>query len=332
MSVALPIRSIVKSPRGRHRVGLSMLGTLTLTALVFASACTSSDHKSEGRTEPTQNTRQEDACRLLTAERVSKIFGRKLHVVSAKSTEQQCVFENADGPQGVVLMESRVGTPAEFEALVTADMSPVVPNDGQGVKGFDQILVWTETPNLSAGVARTGGAAVTVRILTELAEDNLPTVVGVLSELAGRLPKASFATTEDTGLGICTLVDPGDVASAVGADEISASAVADGCSFSDKKGMTLIVTRQGGATVEQLDVPPIVTSVDGKERVWTVDKVDGVGDAARWTEDPVSQVAGQLTVLFGDRLVRVQSSANEPGSELKERAVALAQLVGGAEG
>ncbi len=100
------------------------------------------------------------------------------------------------------------------------------------------------------------------------------------------------------------------------------------CAVSDAaSGVNLLIDLPAGeAGQEQLNLDGRTSEIDGETYEWVVEAVSGVGDGALWTLDPVSERSGELVALFGDQLVRVTSSANEPGEDLKLRAVAAAMV------
>lgn len=312
--------------------GPSMLVGLIFSVVLLASVpgCSASktrDDKSKAADDKSAIT-ADTACSILPVDEASEIFGAELTVDADSSAGSQCALVAGDGPQGVTVTTGTVSTDEEFLALVSSGADAVVPNGGDGIDGADASLVWEDSPNIAAGAARVGGAIATVRILSEAPHEDLEKAVALLSLIIPNLAEEPFSATGDGGELLCSSIPIERVRTALDLESLEATPLKDGCVFSDDGGVNLIVTTQGGATSDQLEMPPAVTNIDGVDHEWIVETVPDLGDGAVWTLNPVDERSGELITLFGEKLVRISSSASEPGPELKDRAVAVARIVG----
>ena len=303
-----------------------------LIAAVLAVSCSSGDEsaKDDDR-RPTTGA----ACALLDAAQIEAATGEKVELDAELSEGDQCVFTVGDGPAGVTVALLEAPTTAQFDALVTTDAQTQVPADGAGVEGADASLVWTEAIQLEVGLARKGGAAVKVTWVQSVPDPDAGPMIEMLTAAVGELPEEPFQDEVAAGQATCDALPVEELRSALELPELDASpiGVATACVLADGSGINLSVELpEGAAGPEQLDVDGRVSTVDGKDIEWVIEPVSELGTAAVWTLDPTSERSGELLVLFGDQLVRVSSSANEPGPEIKERAITTARLVGEAGG
>lgn len=304
--------------------------TLCAFVLIVVTACSSSGDKKSDRSTKAEITSKAEhgACSLLTIDDVSHLYGTDLSVDTETSSDIQCSLLDGEGPQGATVLIGSVTTRQEFLALVTSGATAFVPNDDNGVEGADESLVWSDSPNIAAGAARVGGAIVTVRVLTVTPHEDLQMPADLLELIVPKLPSKPFSDSGEGGEALCSTIPVDDIRRAVASDTLEPTPMSDGCAFTDGTGINIIVTSQMGATPEQLDVQPTVTNVDGKDFEWMIEEVPDLGHGARWMLNPIDERSGELTALFGEKLVRVTSSANEPGPELKDRAIAVAEVVG----
>jgi hypothetical protein len=311
------------------------LATAALIALLCVPACSGNDDTADGAEPDEPTTELGPACALLDADQVAEATGEEVELVAGLSSGPQCVLQVGEGPAGVTVALVETPSRAQFDALVTADAAPTVPNEGEGVVGADQSLIWSEGFQLKVGLARVGGSAVRISWVQSVPDQDEAPMVRMLGAAVGKLPDADFEDGVAPGQATCDRVPLDQVRAALELPNLEAAPVgaAAACGLSDGSGVNLIVELpEGEATPEQATSSGRVTTIDGEDYEWTPEAVSGLGSAAVWTEDPVSERSGELVAVFDGRLVRISSSANDPGPEIKERAIAAARVVGGATG
>ncbi len=310
--------------RPRHPLQIAVAVMVAL----LVGACSGDDEpKVEGRS-PEQGA----ACELLDAEQVSTLTGEQMDLVADLSADSQCAYQAGDGPVGVTVTLMDAATPAQFAALVTTDSQAGVPS--APVDGADEALVWRESPQILAGIARVGGSAVKITWVQPAPTDDDAGMVALLSAAVKGLPGSDFTEAAAAGQGTCDRVPIEALREALSLPELQASpaGVATACALADGSGVNLTVELpEGAASADQVTASGRVTTVEGKDYEWVPEPISGLGEAAIWTLDPVSERTGELVAVFGEQLVRVSSSANDPGDEIEERAITTARVVGGGD-
>lgn len=302
-----------------------IFGAVALCVLAFG--CSDGDEPSGARGEGGDEFKP---CAYLDEKEVVEVTGLALIEDREVTSSEVCSFVLDSGPTGVNVQVLRASTPAEFTALepVGAEVAPV------DVAGADQALTWaeSESESVQAGLVRVGGSAARLTIVWDKPPADSAAMTSLLASVAGRLPEADFEDVAAPGAVTCERVPLDTLREALKLPELQAAPAGSStaCAFSDAgSGVNLLVDLpEGAAGQEQLNLDGRTTTVDGKDYEWVVEAVPGVGDGALWTLDPLSERSGELLVLFGDQLVRVTSSANDPGEGIKERALVAARVAG----
>lgn len=300
----------------------------TVTVALLLGACSDKEEPAAEDNSPEQGA----ACQLLDSEKISTATGEQVELVADLSADSQCAYQAGGGPVGVTVTLMDAATPAQFAALVTTDSQAEVPS--APVEGADEALIWRESPQIQAGVARVGGSAVKVTWVQSSPTDDDAAMIAMLGAAAKGLPGGEFTDSAAPGQETCDRVPVESLREALALPELTASpaGVATACALADGSGVNLTVELpEGEATPEQVTASGRTTTIDGKDYEWVPEPISGLGGAAIWTLDPVSGRTGELVAVFDGQLVRVSSSANDPGDEIKERAITTARVVGGGD-
>lgn len=289
---------------------------------VAVSGCSNEDSRTSRTLPPVFDPRL--ACNVLSATQILSVTSATMTRDEKASSQQVCYYSAPGGHERMTVTVQRVPDRATFEAMVTAT-GRSKESAGLG----DQAVEWTDTGNTSVILARRGGWAVRLAQVASSPESRLAGLKSLAKLAVAKLPLAPYADTEVVGDAVCGKVPLARLRVEVGLPDLKTSPLgqAAGCALSSTTGVSFNVERlPGDVIVAQLEGMSRSSTVDGTERPWTVEQVDGLGNAARWFVDPAG-TGGELDALFGSRVVRITVVAGEGASGLRELAVEVAGIV-----
>lgn len=304
---------------------------IPLVALTWlATGCNRSD-KADTLPESLRSVDHADACDLLSEREASRELGAKATIVPSERHESTCFYAVNGGPDGLLISLTGVSNPREFDVWSENH----VELDSVALKESDAATIWQETPNTRFGTARIGSNALKLRITSQRPTSDLGAVQSLLKLAIARLQtrELKFDASGKSEASTCETIPVEDVIDHMGLPGLAAQSGEAGCTFADEVGNVFTVSVAPDAGPEQLDVPPASSVMNGEARQWVVEPADVLGNGARWTVDPFEGSTGELTALFGTRLVKVSiSSTNSTSEEIKKRAIQVAELMEPASG